>query len=108
MHEVIDPTRKDVRAAFEAEFREMTDETAAYEDLVDARERLIAQLKADLTVSEKHFLLSVKEGMPDWPLLGLDGVERLPAVQWKLKNIGKMAPGKRIEQFGKLREKLGL
>lgn len=108
MHEVIDPTRKDVHAAFESEFKEMTDESVAYEALVDARERLIAQLRADLSVSEKQFLLSVKRGAPDWPLLGLDGVERLPAVQWKLMNIAKMAPAKRDEQLAKLREKLGL
>ena len=108
MHEVIEPTRKDVRAAFETEFKEMTDEPVKYEALIDARERLIAQIKKELTDSEKHFLLSVKEGKPNWPLLGLEGVERLPAVQWKLKNIGRMAQAKNQEQLGKLREKLGL
>ena len=108
MHEVIEPTRKDLRAVFESEFKEMTDEPVKYEDIIDARERLIARLKADLTKSEKRFLLSVKEGKPDWPLLGVDGVERLPAVQWKLKNIGKMNPAKKEEQFDKLREKLRL
>lgn len=108
MHEVIEPTRKDVRAAFEAEFKNMTDEPVTYEELVEARENLIARLKADLTTSEKRFLLSVKEGKPDWELLGVSGVDRLPAVQWKLKNIGKMAPAKQQEQLGKLRAKLGL
>jgi hypothetical protein len=86
----------------------MTDEPVEYEALIDARERLIAQLKKGLTDPEKRFLLSVKEGKPNWPLLGLEGVERLPAVQWKLKNIGKMAQVKHQEQLGKLREKLGL
>lgn len=108
MHEIIEPTRKDVRAAFESEFKEMTDEPVEYEALIDARERLIAQLKTGLTAAEKIFLLSVKEGRPAWPLLGLAGVERLPAVQWKLKNIGKMAAAKKDEQFGKLRARLGL
>ncbi|HAZ07372.1 MAG TPA: hypothetical protein DCZ01_02365 [Elusimicrobia bacterium] len=108
MHEVIEPTRKDVRATFESEFAEMTDEPVTYEALVDARERLIAQLKSSLTEQEKRFLLSVKDGKPDWALLGLDGVERLPAVQWKLRNIGKMAVAKKQEQMAKLRDKLGL
>ena len=106
MHEVIEPTRKDVRDIFESEFAEMTDEPVKYEALIDARERLIAQLKGALTEPEKRFLLSIKDGNPDWPLLGLGGVERLPAVQWKLKNIGKMAVAKRDEQFRRLREKL--
>lgn len=108
MHEVIEPTRKDVRAAFETEFKDMTDEPVTYEELIAARERLIAGLKADLTTPEKKFLLTVKEGKPEWQLLGLEGVERLPAVQWKLKNIGKMAPAKQQEQLAKLREKLGV
>ena len=108
MHELIDPTRKDVRAAYEAEFKDMTDEPVDYEALVDARERLIVRIKADLGADEKKFLLSLKEGKPDWKLLGLEGVERLPAVQWKLRNIAKMTPAKQKEQLAKLREKLGL
>lgn len=108
MHEVIEPTRKDVRATFESEFKEMTDEPVEYEELVEAREQMITRLRAELTADEKRFLVSVKGGKPDWALLGLSGVERLPAVQWKLKNIGKMAPAKHQEQLGKLREKLGL
>lgn len=108
MHEVIEPTRKDVRAAFETEFRDMTDEPVEYEALIDVREQLISRLKADLTSPEKQFLLSLKEGKPDWKLLGLEGVERLPVVQWKLRNIGKMAADKQQEQLGKLRKKLGL
>ena len=108
MHEVIEPARKDVRAAFESEFKEMTDEPVEYETLVNARERLITELKKGLTDAEKRFLLSVKDGKPEWPLLGLNGVESLPAVQWKLKNIGKMAAAKQQEQMAKLRAKLGL
>ena len=108
MHEVIEPTRKDVRVAYESEFKDMTDEPVEYEALVDARERLIARIKTDLTTSEKQFLLSLKEGKPDWKLLGLDGAERLPAVQWKLRNIRKMAPAKQKEQLANLRQKLGL
>ncbi len=108
MHEVIDPPRKDVRAAFETEFEDMTDDSVEYETLVEARERLIVRLKTDLTLPEKQFLLSIKEGKPEWKLIDFEGVERLPAVQWKLKNIGKMAPAKREEQLAKLRKKLGL
>ena len=70
MHEVIQPARKDVRAVFEAEFKEMTDEPVEYEALIDARERLITQLKTDLTASEKQFLF---DGISQWPLLGVDG-----------------------------------
>lgn len=108
MHELLEPNRKDVRAVFESEFAEMTETAVGYDSLVAARERLIGELKASLTADEKQFLISVKEGKPAWPLLGLKGVERLPAVQWKLKNIDKISPDKKKELLSKLKEKLGL
>jgi len=108
MHEVIDPNRKDVRESFESAFKEMTDEPVAYEALIDARERLIERLQTDLSRDERFFLVSVKEGKPDWALLGLEGVENLPAVRWKLINIKKMPPKKHAEQLRKLKERLGL
>lgn len=108
MHEVIDPSRKDFRDIYKSEFAEMTEETVPYEVLVEVREQLISGLKNGLTYDEKHFLLSLKEGKPQWTLLGLNGVERLPAVQWKLRNIQKMSVEKQKEQYGKLRDKLGI
>ncbi len=41
-------------------------------------------------ISEKKFLISVKTGKPEWDLLGLTGVEDLPAAKWKLMNIKRM------------------
>ena len=40
-----------------------------------------------MTNEERKFLISVKKGKPKWDLLGLTGVEDLPAVKWKLMNI---------------------
>ncbi len=108
MHELIEPTLKDVRDIFESELLEMTDEAVEYDALIDARQRLIARLGADLTADERRFLVSMKEGRPDWPLLGVAGTERLPAVLWKLKNIGKMSPAKRQEQLVQLRKTLDI
>ena len=108
IHEVIDPTRKDVQAAFAADFQGMTAAPVEYQALLDVREDLIGRIHADLTADEKGFLVSVKEGKPRWPLLGLDGVDRMPAVQWKLKNIAKMDRAKHEEQLDKLKKKLGL
>lgn len=108
MHEVINPSRKDVRDIYKSEFAEMTEETVPYDVLVEVRERLILGLKNGLTNDEKYFLLSLKEGKPVWSLLGLNGVERLPAVQWKLRNIQKMSVEKQREQYSKLRAVLGV
>jgi len=61
-----------------------------------------------LTADEKRFLVTVKEGKPEWPLLGLDGIDKMPAVQWKLKNVAKMDGTKHKDQVEKLKKKLGL
>jgi hypothetical protein len=41
-------------------------------------------------------------------LLGVPGIEKLPAVQWKLQNIGRMTPVKHREALQKLRDYLGV
>ena len=106
MNELIEPNRKDVRVEFDADFQGMRADEVSYESLVQARETLIAAIHGGLTSEEKRFLISMKEGEPDWGLLGVPGVETLPAVQWKLRNIGKMSDAKRKEQLERLREKL--
>ncbi|MBI5208782.1 MAG: nucleotidyl transferase AbiEii/AbiGii toxin family protein [Elusimicrobia bacterium] len=108
MSEVIAPNAKDIKGEFSADFQGMTAEPVEYDSLITAREALIKQLRDALTLSEKKFLVSVKEGKPEWTLLGLDGIERMPAVQWKLRNIGKMDPARHREQLENLRKKLGL
>ena len=54
------------------------------------------------TDSEKKFLLSVKRGEPDWKLFDIEGVEQLPAVQWKLQNIRKMKEQDRNQALARL------
>jgi hypothetical protein len=56
-----------------------------------------------LTTEDKNFVLSVKRGEPVWSLLGLAGVENLPAVKWKILNIKNMHPTKHKKAFEKLR-----
>jgi hypothetical protein len=50
----------------------------------------------------------VKEGKPQWDLLGMPGIENLPAVQWRLQNIRRMAPMKHREALRKLQDYLGV
>jgi len=50
----------------------------------------------------------VKEGKPRWDLIGLAGIERLPALRWKLINIEKMTPKKHSQALHRLKEFLGL
>jgi len=61
-----------------------------------------------LTVAEKQFIVSVKEGTPQWELIGVEGIENLPAVRWKLLNIGRMSQSKHKKAVRKLRDYLGV
>ena len=61
-----------------------------------------------LTLEEKQFIVSIKEGMPLWDLIGIEGVENLPAVKWKLLNISRMNPSKHKKAVRKLRDYLGV
>lgn len=107
MHELLDPKRKDVRRIYENEFAGMPSEEIVYKDLIAARETLIETLKKELTDDEKTFLVSVKSGQPNWGVMGIKGIEKLPAIQWKLLNIQKMSAKKSAELLEKLKRTLG-
>jgi hypothetical protein len=86
----------------------MTDIPLIYDELVSAHERLVSTLNRDLTSDERRFLISIKSGEPEWDLLGITGIDRLPALQWKLANIKKMPREKHASALEKLRETLNL
>lgn len=86
----------------------MTVEEIAYEDLITARETVIETLKKESTDDEKTFLVSVKAGQPNWSVMGIEGIEKLPAIEWKLTNIQKISAKKRAELLARLRKTLGL
>jgi predicted nucleotidyltransferase component of viral defense system len=106
MVEVLDPGFANIRPVFEAEFRDMTLEEVTCEDLEKTREQLVSMIARELTIQEKQFIVSVKEGMPQWDLIGIEGVENLPAVKWKLLNISRMNPSKHKKAVHKLRDYL--
>jgi predicted nucleotidyltransferase component of viral defense system len=106
MVEVLNPGLSDIRSVFETEFKDMTFEEVTCEDLEKTRQELIIIITSGLTIQEKQFIASVKEGIPQWGLIGIEGVENLPAVKWKLMNIGKMNQSKHSKAVQKLRDYL--
>lgn len=106
--EVLNPNLTDIRPIFEKEFRRMVTEPVTYEQLTETRQQWIESISAELTVEEKQFIVSVKEGRPQWDLLGLEGVEKLPAVRWKLLNIAKIDPDKHRRAVRTLRDYLAV
>ena len=106
MVEVLNPGFTDIRPVFETEFQGMTLEEVTYEAMEKTREELVSMIAGDLTIPEKQFIVSVKEGLPKWDMIGIEGVENLPAVKWKLLNIGRMSPSKHKKAVQKLRDYL--
>ena len=85
----------------------MTKDSVTYEELLEARAKLINFVQTALTKEERRFLLSLKAGEPEWEQLGVEGVEALPWIQWKLRNIRVMHSGKRKTAYKRLAEILG-
>lgn len=106
--EVLNPLMVDILRSFEKEFRGMVLDPVTCELLEETRRRLFKEINAGLTAEERAFIVSVKEGTPHWDLVGLTGVERLPALRWKLMNIEKMTPQKHNQSLQRLKEFLGL
>jgi hypothetical protein len=97
-----------MRDIFEKEFKGMIAENVTCENLDTTRDDLVSMLRSKLTTEERRFIVSVKEGHPRWELLALEGIENLPAIKWKLLNIGKMHPSKHQKSVHKLRDYLGV
>lgn len=111
MAELLRPNFKPLAGDFANEFEGMAREETSLERLESARARLVEELGARLTEDDKRFLLSVKEGEPDWARLPVPHAARLPAVRWRLENIAKLKrehPAKHARAVRKLRECLGL
>jgi predicted nucleotidyltransferase component of viral defense system len=108
IHELLDPKRKDIRRIYEQEFSGMPIKEIAYKDLLAAREAIVEILKNELTDKEKTFLISIKSGEPDWDVMEIKGIDKLPALQWKLANVRKISSKKRVELLGNLKRTLGL
>ena len=107
MSELLDPNLQDLGPAFAHEFEGMTFIKVSCEISNLARTELVKAIRSGLTDNERRFILSVKRGDPDWKLLGVEGVDRLPAVQWKLLNVAKMGKDKHKRALQKLERCLG-
>lgn len=107
MGELLAPRWKPLAGIFQAEFAGMTREPVTLEQLESTRQALLVAIQRQFSKQDAAFLLSLKRGKPDWSLLALAGVDQLPAVQWKLRNITGMSEDKRDEALVKLDRVIG-
>lgn len=87
INEVIRPKFIDQRHAFETQFSGMADIPFSYDDFERTREQLVNDIHLKLTEKDRLFLMSFKEGIPDWGNFIIRNAKQLPAVNWKLQNI---------------------
>lgn len=106
MSEVLAPTRKDIAQEFERGFVGMADGEVSLDALIAARETMIAELVGRMPTAHRRFLVSFEKGEPDWSLLGLTGIEELPAVRWRQQNLDKLDKTKREALVIRLEEVL--
>ena len=104
--ELLQPNRKPIEDLFANHFAGMTEEPVELAELEAARTQLFEWAASALTDSERRFLLSVKQGEPDWSLLPFEGLNQWPAIQWKLHNIRVMSDRRHKAAIRRLREVL--
>lgn len=100
INELLNPNEKDQKTAFDNQFKGMTAIPFTYNDFEATRKQLIIAIHNSLTANDKKFLISFKSGEPEWSLIPIENLAKLPAVKWKLLNIQNLIannPSKHLE-----------
>lgn len=90
VHELLFPRIKDITLEYDGAFAGMTMHPVSLDDLLQARARMIRELPHGLDAAERRFLHTLVAGAPDWDLLGVPHLSRLPGVQWKIRNLEQL------------------
>ena len=106
MSELLAPRLQDIKQLYANHFTGMMRSEVSLDDLLQIQRDLPEALIRALDNDEKEFLISVKRGEPEWERLGMDHLDQLPAIQWKLDNIRKMNPAKHKAALERLIEAL--
>lgn len=101
--ELLNPQLKDnLKETFEESFEGMTFESIPLETLISSWKMLVFQLNQGFSDKEKEFILGFKRRSPVWSLLPFTGVDKLPAIRWKMLNLKKMSNSKHRKALAKL------
>jgi hypothetical protein len=103
-YELLNPNIKNQREVLKNSFDGMTDDKFTYKDHEVTLQKLLKTLHKSFTKADKDFILSFFSLNPQWDLVDIPNLQRLPAVQWKIKNLEKMDKKKLDEQAAKIKE----
>lgn len=90
IHEVLMPTLLNMEPVYERQFKSMSKKEFDYSKYEDTRSNLIETLKDTLTLQDIEFLISFEKGNPQWDLVNIPQIQKLPAALWKQINIQKL------------------
>ncbi len=108
MGEVLRANRLDIAQEYARGFEGMTVDPVPLDALIAAREAIVQGIVGDMPVTHRRFLMSFERGEPDWPLLGVDGAQNLPAVLWRQQNLGLLTAERRAGLVANLADVLGM
>ncbi len=94
VNELLDPNFKVIEKEYNDEFLTMAKQEILLKELLEARSRLVEDLKKKLTQDDKEFLISFVSNIPDWSKVRDDKIRNYPSVKWKLLNQSKMSKEK--------------
>lgn len=106
IHELLAPSFIEQREAMANQFDGMTNIPFTYDEFEATRSKLIDDVKAMMTESDRTFLVSFESGHPQWEGYEFEYFKDYPSVQWKLLNLQKLAkqnPQKLNEEVTKLK-----
>ncbi len=104
MNEMLFSKINDKKADFKNQFEGMAKEKFDYEDFIKISKLLREKISNLFSDNDKKFILSFKQGKPDWSLFVKD-ISQYPSIKWKLANITNLIdnnPAKHQEIYGKL------
>jgi len=108
MAELMAPKRQPIEDLYTHHFTGMTDQPVELEELEATRAWLFDWATKALSEDERMFLLSIKQGAPDWALLPFEDLDQWPAIQWKLHNVRQMSKRTHNAAVNRLRDILGV
>ncbi|MCA6070392.1 MAG: nucleotidyl transferase AbiEii/AbiGii toxin family protein [Endomicrobium sp.] len=106
-YELLNPTVKNQQSAFEKYFNGMSELPFTHQDHEETLKKLIETIHHSLTEKDKAFILNFYSLNPNWELVNIPNLQKLPAVQWKilnLQNLQKMNKTKFNEQLFKIQQ----
>jgi predicted nucleotidyltransferase component of viral defense system len=101
-HTLLSPGTRDIAHEYERNFLGMTEEDIAMETLLATRTALVENIVSNMPEDHKQFLVSFYRCKPEWSLLGLKGLDQLPAVRWRELNLDRAGEETRADMVRKL------